>query len=510
MRFRSLRVALSALAVLGAASPAASQSIGRQMDLLRLEEQAGTVLSALADSEFRSCEAKLPTLKSIMADPRFDRMRVEIRRPFLFSVILCSEIKDRPLGLEAARKLEPLATEPMEIGAVQTIQISDAIERHAMGDATRRFLKLMDAQPEAVAVWRPGMIGVFTDYIEEDPDLALTALQRITTFAWKNPDSLRAAKNEWALAYGQQLGDRGKAAEAAKAVAGADDPRVLMYVAGDRRFAQTWDQPDRFNWTALEEARLARARAAMDETPDSLGPVHDALASLRALGRYDEAILIGQAYRARLQDGEAFDDREEQGDRLLADLADSLLDTGDVKEAEAVFTEAIGPDDGGERSTDARMSWAGRLLDLARPRDVLKVLAGLDLDYVTPYGEAWIDAQKACAWNDIDAKAAEPLLESLRKRRDENPGALSEALICMNRLDEAAALLIWRLQSPEHRSGALDPFWSARPPPVVTPWLAEFNRRRLSLQTRPDVQAALAKVGRPVTTPLGGDYWGGF
>jgi hypothetical protein len=430
MRFRSVLVALSALTALGAALPADAQSIGRQMDLLRLEEQAGAVLTALSESEFKACEAKLPTLKAIMADPRFDRMRQEIRRPFLFSVILCSEIKDRPLGLEAARRLEPMATEPMEIGAVQTIQISDAIARDAMVDATRRFLKLLDAQPGTVAVWRPGMVGVFTDYLDEDPDLALTALARITAFAWKDPRSLRAAKNEWALAYGWQLGDKGRATEAATAVAGADDPRVLMYVAADRRFEKTW--------TA------------------------------------------------------------------------ALADTGDIKEAEAVSIEAIGPDEARADSTDARMNWGGRLLDLARPRDVLKVLEGIDLDYVTPYGQAWIDAQKACAWSDIDPKTAEPLVESVRTQRDGNPGALSEALLCANRLDEAAALLVWRLQSPEHRAGALDPFWTARPPPVITPWLAEFNRRRLAIQARPEVQAALAKVGRPVTTPLGGDYWGGF
>jgi tetratricopeptide (TPR) repeat protein len=293
-------------------------------------------------------------------------------------------------------------------------------------------------------------------------------------------------------------------------VAGADDPRVLMYVAADRRFEKTWTAAGRFDWTALEEAALARARAEMDAAPESLAPVQDALSSLRALGRYDEAILIGQAYRARLQDGEAFDDREAQGDPVLIQLAAALADTGDIKEAEAVYIEAIGPDEARADSTDARMNWGGRLLDLARPRDVLKVLEGIDLDYVTPYGQAWIDAQKACAWSDIDPKTAEPLLESLRKRRDENPGALSEALLCANRLDEAAALLVWRLQSPEHRAGALDPFWTARPPPVITPWLAEFNRRRLAIQARPEVQAALAKVGRPVTTPLGGDYWGGF
>ena len=506
MRFRFVLVALTTLM----ASPSSAQSIGRQMDLLRLEQTAAETVGGLVNSDFKTCEARLPVLRTIMTDPRFDRMRTEIRRPFLFSVILCSEVKDRALGLDAARKLEPLAVDPSEIGAVQTIQISDAIERDAMADATRRFLKLMDAQPDVVATWRPGMIGAFTDYLDDDPDLAMTALARITGFTWKDVESKRAALNDWGLAYGWQLGDRGRTADAAKAVAEADDPRVLMYVAADRRFADAWSNTGRFDWTALEEARLARARADLDASPERLEPVRDLMGSLRALGRFDEAIQIGQAFRARLQDGEEFRDREEQGDWVLIQLAQSLLDTGDAKQAELVFNEAIGLDDGPGPSTDARMSWAGRLLDLSRPRDVLKVLDGIDRDYITPYGEAWIDSQRTCAQNDLDPKLAEPMLETLRKQREENPGALSQALICMNRLDEAAALLIWRLQTPEHRGGALDPFWIARPPPVVQPWLARFEARRQALISRPDVQKAMLAVGRPVTTPLGSDYWGGF
>jgi len=509
MRIRLALVALTALAA-ASAGPVAAQSIGRQMDLLKLEQAASETIGALVDSDFKACEAKLPDLRKIMADPRFDRMRTEVRRPFLFSVILCSEIKDRPLGLTAARKLEPIAVEPMEVGAVQTIQISDALERDAMADATRRFLTLLDAQPEVVATWRPGMISAFTDYIDDDPALALKSLERITAFAWTEPESQRAARNEWGLAYGWQLGDRGRLADAARAVEKADEARVLMYVAADRRFSAAWEVPGRFDWTALEEASEARSRAAMEATPERLAPVRDLLASLRALGRYDEAILIGQAFRARLQDGEEFKDQQEQSDWILILLGHSLLDTGDFKEAEAVFTEAIGPESDRGESTDARMNWAGRLLDLSRPGDVLAVLDGVDRDYVTPFGEAWIDSQRACAQVTLDPRAAAATIETLRKTREDNPGALSQALICANRLDEAAELLIWRLQTPEHRSGALDPFWTAKAPPVVPPWLAEFERRRQALIARPDVQAAMAKVGRPVVTPLAGDYWGGF
>jgi hypothetical protein len=94
MRIRPVLITLTALAAMAIAAPASSQSIGRQMDLLRLEQAAGDAVSALVDSDFKICEAKLPALRTLMNDPRFDRMRTEIRRPFLFSVIICSEIKD--------------------------------------------------------------------------------------------------------------------------------------------------------------------------------------------------------------------------------------------------------------------------------------------------------------------------------------------------------------------------------------------------------------------------------
>ncbi|MDP1631846.1 MAG: tetratricopeptide repeat protein [Caulobacter sp.] len=510
MSFRIALAAVTALAVLTVAAPAAAQSISRQIDFLKLEQQAAETVAALVVGDFQDCDARLPTLREIMADRRVDRMRTEVRRPFYFSVILCSEIKDRPLGLKAARLLEPLATEPMEIGAVQTIQISDAIERHAMAEATRRFLTLLDAQPAIVAAWRPALISAFTDYIDDDPDLTLTALARIAGTAWTRPETLRARDNEWALAYGWQLGDRGRVAEAAKALDRAQNPRTLLYAAADRRFAPLWDKPDRFDWRALAEADLARARAEMEISPADLEPVQDVLAILRALGRYDEAIQIGEAYRARLQDGEAFTDADSQGDGVLIQLGHALFDTGAVKESEAVFTEAINSRSGRYPSTDARMSWASRLLDLGRPREALTVLDGLDRDYVTDYGEAWIDSQRACAQADLDRKAAEALLTSLRKSRERNPGALSQALICMNRLDEAAALLIWRLQTPSHRAGALDPFWVSLPPPVVAPWQARFESRRQTLLARTDVRQALDAVGRAVAVPLSGDFWGGY
>ena len=513
MRFDKVAAVVAGLSVLaGAATPAFAQSLGRKMDLLRLQEQAGTVAVAVLQSEGGACAAQLPVMKTILADPRFDRLDAEARRPFLYSVMLCAEVKDLPMALAAADRLEPLASEPSEIVAIYSVRMSDALQREDRKGAATRFLALAELQPAAVAGWEPEMLAPFAGDDLGDPALSLKLLQRITSLAWTSSASRRAAANEWALAYGRRLADAGRADEAGKAVEKADDLYVRLMIAGDRRFAALWDRYEgegRFDWKALAEVELARARAAMDESPDQLRPVQDALVALRALARYDEAIQIGEAYRARLQDGEAFEDAGGQAPLVMIALAQSLFETGRAAEAEAVFRETLARE-ARAPSIDTAMAWAHRQLDLGRDREALTTLDAIDRDYMTPYGRLWLDSLRVCAQAEIDPKAADATLATVRQGQADNPGAVSQALLCLNRVDEAAALLAERLASPEHRAGGLDPYWVTLPPPHVTPRRAEFERRRQAMLAHPVSLKALAAVGRKVEAPLAGDYWGGF
>lgn len=508
MRFSKAAGVMAGLSLLALAPAASGQSLSRRMDLLKMQEEAVNAAMTVFQSDGKACAGQFPALKTAFDDPRFDRLEAGARRPVLYAVMMCAEAKDLPLAVAAARKLQPLAEEPMEVVAVYSVQISDALQRGETAEGARLFLTLSDLQPEAVAGWDPEMVGPFADYIDGEPELSLKLAERIVKIEWTNAASKRAAANEWALAYGWQLADRGKNAEAGKAVAGADDLYVMMIVAGDRRFSSVWNSR-RFDWTALAEADLARAGKSMQDSPQSLRPVEEYISAARALGRYDEAIQVGQAFRARLQDGEEFDDGDYRADNMLISLAQALFETGDYKEAEAVFVQAIGDDPDGS-AIDARIAWAGRLLDLARPAEALKLMDGIDREQTTPYGRLWVDSQRACAQSDIDRKAAETTLETLRKGKGENPAALSQALICMNQLDEAAALMVTRLADPKHRAGALDPYWVTRAPPKTPAWLVEFERRRQAMLNRPEVLAALDKAGRKVEAPLAGDYWGGF
>jgi len=507
---------VAGLTVTAFASQAGAQSFSRRIDLLRLQDQAMAAAAAVFQTSGKSCTAEFARLRTFYADPRFDRMPVDTRRTTLFAVMICAESRDLPFAVDAAKRLEPIASEPMEISAVHSVQISEALQRGAQAEAARLFLSLVDKQPKVVAGWDPEMVAPFADYIEDDPDLSLKVAERLSTLEWTNDASRRAARNAWALSFGWQLADRGKLAEAGAAVDKADELYVMLMVAGDRRFAQVWDRyarENRFDWTALATARLDRASAEIAASPDSLRPADDMIAALRALGRLDEAIQIGEAFRARIQDGEAFEDLDSQSGDVLVGLGQALFEAGRYGEAEAVFSEAIRldePEDSEAVAVDARLAWAGRLLDLSRPREALATLEPIGDKQVTPYGRLWVESQRACAQADIDPKAAAASITGLEKERQENPAALSQALICSNRLDEAATLMIERLRDPRHRSGALDPYWVTRGPAKIPAWLAEFERRRQVVLNNPAVLAALDVAGRKVEAPLAGDYWGGF
>ncbi|MES2032684.1 MAG: hypothetical protein V4466_00785 [Pseudomonadota bacterium] len=512
MRFVRVAAVVAGLLFTAAAAPASAQSLSRKLDLLRLQEDAGTATVAVLQSEGKACAGQLPAMKTILADPRFDRMDADARRAFLYALMLCSEVKDAALALSAAARLEPLASDPAEVVAVYSVKMSDALQRGATAEAANLFLTLSDKEPAAVGEWEPEMLAALSDDIAGEPELTLKVLRRLVGLDWTNAASQRAARNDWALSLAKHLADSGQTDEAVAALARADEPYVLLMVAGDRRFAALWDRyqaEGRFAWTALAEADLARARVEMAAAPARLRPVHEILAALRGLGRYEEAIEIGQAYQARIEDGELFEDSDPQANQVLLDLAQSLFDTGRTDQAQAVF-KAVLARSADAPSVDGSLAWAGRLLDLGRPKEALAVLDAVDRDYMTPYGLFWLDSQRVCAMADIDPKTAAPTLALLEKGRDENPGALSQALLCLNRIDDAAALLAWRLASPRHRSGGLDPWWGSRPPPFLPPESAEFERRRQAMLAHPDSVKALAAVGRRVETTLAGDYWGGF
>jgi hypothetical protein len=122
----------------------------------------------------------------------------------------------------------------------------------------------------------------------------------------------------------------------------------------------------------------------------------------------------------------------------------------------------------------------------------------------------WRTAEQICALAATDAPAAWRLLPAAMVREPNGPEALQKALLCMDRQEEAAALFVQRLKEPGRRLDALGAARTVRRPPSVPEREAELLRRRDAMIARPEVQNALAAVGRPVDVPLAGELYGWF
>ena len=94
-----------------------------------------------------------------------------------------------------------------------------------------------------------------------------------------------------------------------------------------------------------------------------------------------------------------------------------------------------------------------------------------------------------------DAAGSEQYLTYLREHERDSPGTLQDALFHVGRTDEAAQVLIRRLEDPLGRRGALLDVQEYVP--LVAPAIVEDeNRRREAWLQRPDIKSEIAKVGR--------------
>lgn len=86
----------------------------------------------------------------------------------------------------------------------------------------------------------------------------------------------------------------------------------------------------------------------------------------------------------------------------------------------------------------------------------------------------------------------------LRAHKAEEPDTLQDALLLRGKLDEAASLLIERLENPEWRTDALVDMQHYTDV-ALAPMEKTIHDNWNTVTARPDVQAALQKVGRVET-----------
>jgi hypothetical protein len=262
---------------------------------------------------------------------------------------------------------------------------------------------------------------------------------------------------------------------------------------------------------ALLRAAIARQDQATSEAlaaaPADLMHLVERSNYLRSLARDEEALAL---LRPHLADVAAIAANGEHGMWVINEAASALATLGREDEALALMDRiAALPLAGNPSLISLRINHLGMLWEAGRHEEVLRRAAALDADaerFASDFGKTWIAASRLCALASLGRGAeAAPLLARLRGWSEINPVALSHAYLCLGDDAAAAALMVHRLEAadPDPAIQALQDYALGE----VRGPAAALYQRLVTLRDRPEVRAALERVGRRLTLPLARAYW---
>jgi len=503
-RFLTMVLAGMAVATVGGAAFAADDA-GAQ-----IIRDAKAFDAAVAKND---CKAGLPLVRRLVAFPRFPAIADDARLSIWSFGAACAWSTDglQEEAFEDARQATAIAKaedwvwqERIELGAYlhRPDDVADAVEaiaetrpRVVDGVPIETFSELLRAEREA---GRPRYVA-----------RVLAALEKAD---YKPSAPTERADTLW-LAAALMAADAGDQAHAAALLRRIDAPFQLLPARLDGRFAAIVQaDPKRFDIAAAAERELAADRAEMAAHGDLLAAVQSVSRDLRSLQRYDEALALVQAALDRVAKAPkgkpAFKDEADQLNWIYDEKANALIRLGHLDEGLATERQgaSVG-EDGASLNVSQTINLAG-MYDLAgRPQEALTMLQDMGgLNHASPYGVAWVHAERACAYQALGQSAQMSAeIDYLNAHRADNPGALLKSRLCAADLDGAAALVIARLQDTNDRGQMLVNLCQFADASLHTPFDERMQQRLNELRRRADIQAAIAKVGRIETVPLSGD-----
>lgn len=300
--------------------------------------------------------------------------------------------------------------------------------------------------------------------------------------------------------------ERGEPAEAKETLARVTDPYVAVSILADKRFepvrASTQGQ-----WDVSEMARqqIDAAREIVRQQPDKLQPMIELTYFLIYSERFDEALKLCDEIIARVNGGsgaKVFSDYAGKYVWVLDNRSRALEGLGRFDEALAQEVAASHLPELGDDNVSQIINLAGFYNERARPKEAREVLAALDPAKTSGYGRTQVAAELLSSAEQLgDAAEMNRQLQYLRDHRDDSLKTLEHALVRAGREDEAAQLLISRLENLSERVPALMDVQQYQDVPLP-PKADEFYKLWRKMLGRSDVQAAIAKVGAAGKYPL--------
>jgi hypothetical protein len=302
--------------------------------------------------------------------------------------------------------------------------------------------------------------------------------------------------------------ERGRPAEAADVSARITDPYVLIEIRADRRFdTVVAAHPERFDGEAAADRQIKWLQAKDQDGANALRVKVLLMAALMRRHHAAAALAIADDAIAEIRDTNyperRFVDYLAEYGNLLTERALSLLDLGLWDEGVVELKAAAREFEHDRDNVTAAIDLAEVECDLARPADARSVLAQITAG-LSSYGQMRVEGVRLDVANqEGDAAQVERSLSYLRAHRGEAPMSYLSGLIIANQLDRAAEELRRELLDPDWRQNALGNVQTYTPE-QATPRDLEMRARWRSVLARPDVQQAIAKVGRVASYDMEG------
>ncbi len=452
-------------------------------------------------------------LRLLLASPGYLELPPQVRH---VGYAMLAQIDVREQRLDEAQAMIVQATDLAGATAGEwELQVNIALARRdergaiaALTTLAKDFPTTVPGLPESVVAGIMDNSAVLSDGAE----LRFKLGQALIAANWMLRDPLKDG-SRFVVDQIVLLLEHGDLAGARGIIGLVDEPSAMVGPRADKRFDPIRvTNPDAFDLQGLAKRRLAAVTASAAASPTLLAGVRNRTATLVLLGRDAEALPLLDAALAKAQPAgggaSPYTDAEAQLGPVETIRARALAGLGRYDEALAQMVVAASLAEGSHGNVSQRLDLAPLQLQMGRPKDALASLDAFASADLTLTGKTNVEGLRVCAAVGVgDATATQAALALVRAYHQVAPNSLRDALACTGDLQGAAQALIAALNDPDRRLAALA--WAQtlkRPPPLPGPH-PNAEDRRATLLARPDVKAAIAKIGRVEAAPLYTSYF---
>jgi beta-barrel assembly-enhancing protease len=495
---RTITIAVALGLLLGAGMACASivpTGAGQAQPPAEVNETALQLKQAMSDVGNGDSKKAAPELDRVIAGPDFDRLPAELRFQTLY---VAAAVAFQDKRYDKAHRLATRATGfDQATGAAWTVRLFAALYTSDNPDAGRCVEAIARQWPDQLDNVRPQGVAQVHYALraahEDDVDRAM--LNALFDANWQ------AAYSDYDTLWRDlallliEHNENDRADTVARRIRSA---HTALSMRIDKRFDPiTRCQPQAVDVDHLLEAQIQAARARIKAHPDQLRPVQRLQDLLLEKGRNAEVLSISDAAVAHAERGDgdkAYTDFGETYNWVLNQRSLALAHDGRWDDAAREMARAAKRPEEGGLNVSQSINLGGLFVDLDQPDKAAAAI--VEPGEMSPNGNMqleYVRLQIAIEKNDTGSIAKH--MAYLQEHRTDDIGTWQRALLKHGDLDAAAALLIQRLQAPDWRSGALvDMQHYAHG--EQTPAMKTMGQRWNTVTSRPDVQAALAKVGR--------------